>query len=62
MKKIFTCLLTIFFVFAAVNFADAAKDKTEKIKFDNKKLKSVQLTESPARNNPVLNGSFHQKK
>ena len=54
MKKIFTCLLTIFFVFAAVNFADAAKDKTEKIKFDNKKLKSTQLTESPARNNPVF--------
>ena len=54
MKKIFTCLLTILFVFAAVNFADAAKDKTEKIKFDSKKLKSVQLTESPARNNPVF--------
>lgn len=54
MKKIFTCLLTIFFVFAAVNFADAAKDKSEKITFDNKKLKAVELTESLSRNNPVF--------
>ena len=62
MKKIFTCLLTIFFIFAAVNFADAAKDKTEKIKFDNKKLKSVELTETPSRNNPVflIRGDLNQ--
>ncbi|MBR6013020.1 MAG: tetratricopeptide repeat protein [Selenomonadaceae bacterium] len=69
MKKIFTCLLTFFFILSAVNFADAAKDKTEKnvksektLKFDDKKLKKTQLTESTARDNPVfvMRGDLNQ--
>lgn len=53
MKKFFTCLLTLLFLLTAINFADA-KDKTEKIKFNKKLLKSIELTESPARDNPVF--------
>lgn len=54
MKKFFTLMLTVFFILTAMNFADAAKDKPEKIKFNKKLLKTVELTESPARNNPLF--------
>lgn len=54
MKKIFSFLLTVFLILTAVNFADAAKDKPEKIKFDKKRLKAVELTESPMRDNLVF--------
>ena len=51
MKKILLCVLLI--VFTTINFA-YAKDKSEKIKFDKKLLKTVELVESPARDNPVF--------
>ena len=51
MKKILLCVLLI--VFTTINFA-YAKDKSEKIKFNNKLLKTVELVESPARDNPVF--------
>ncbi len=54
MKKFFTLMLAVFFILTAMNFAEAAKDKPEKIKFNKKLLKTVELTESPARNNPVF--------
>lgn len=57
MKKILLCVLLI--MFATVNFADA---KSDKIKFDKKLLKATELTESPARSNPVfvMRGDINQ--
>lgn len=54
MKKFFSLFLAVCLIFTAVNFADAAKDKTEKIKFDKKRLKVTELTESPAKDNLVF--------
>lgn len=62
MKKFFSILLAVLMIFATVNFADAAKNKSAKIKFDKKLLKSVELTESLPRNNPVfvMRGDINQ--
>lgn len=61
MKKILSSMLAVLIVCATVNFA-FAKDKSEKIKFDKKLLKTTELTESPARSNPVfvMRGDINQ--
>lgn len=54
MKKFFSLLLAVFVILTVVNFVEAAKDKPEKIKFDKKLLKKLELTETPARDNLVF--------
>lgn len=54
MKKFFSLFLAMFLVLTAVNVADAAKDKPEKIKFDKKRLKATELIESPAKDSLVF--------
>lgn len=52
MKKFFTSLFAIFLLIGFVGCS--AAEKSEKIKFNSKLLKQVQLTESPARDKPIV--------
>ncbi len=51
MRKIFCLILTAIFVFSLTACTSA---ESEKIKFDKKKLKATVLTESPARDTPLI--------
>ena len=54
MKKIFSLVLTIFILLASVNFSQAAEKKSDKIKWNNRQLKKIELAEAPARDEPIL--------
>ena len=53
MKKIFSLTLAVILILLTVGCADA-KDKPEKIKFNKKMLKSVELVDAGARDIPMM--------
>ena len=53
MKKFFSLILTAIILIASVNFVQAAEKKAEKIKFNNSKLKKIELAEAPARDEMI---------
>lgn len=53
MKKFFSLILTAIILIASVNFVQAEEKKAEKINFNNSKLKKIELTESPARDEMI---------
>ena len=53
MKKFFSLLLATVLIFVTVGCASAAKSKTEKIKFNKRLLKKIELIDAGARDTPL---------
>ena len=54
MKKFFSLILTVLILIVSVNFVQAAEKKADKIKFNNSKLKKLELVEAPARDEMMV--------
>lgn len=54
MKKIFSVILLAIFFIAATNFAQAEEKKAEKIKFNNRELKKIELEECPMQDDMIV--------
>ena len=54
MKKIFSVILLAIFFISATNFVQAEEKKAEKIKFNNRDLKKIELEECPVQDDMIV--------